>query len=146
MQTNFSQPFFTFWDHLLGTIWTGGDVSARYERAANLAQKKMGSTVTNPTNVLGQLIESHANVSEAAISSTGRPENQAVDSREQVLADEKAGSVSVLAEEAGEEGKVAEKSIRSTNHRRTASNSLKGLRQRVGSFGRKGGIIGVERR
>ena len=39
IKTNFSQPFFTFWDKLLGTKWTGGDVSARYERAKIAAQK-----------------------------------------------------------------------------------------------------------
>jgi sphinganine C4-monooxygenase len=41
IKTNFSQPFFTFWDKLLGTKWTGGDVSARYERAKVAAQKKV---------------------------------------------------------------------------------------------------------
>lgn len=41
IKTNFSQPFFTFWDTFLGTKWTGGDVSARYERAKIAAQKKV---------------------------------------------------------------------------------------------------------
>jgi sphinganine C4-monooxygenase len=41
IKTNFSQPFFTFWDRVLGTKWTGGDVSARYERAKIAAQKKV---------------------------------------------------------------------------------------------------------
>lgn len=39
IKTNFSQPFFTFWDRLLGTVWTGGDVSARYEKTRLAAQK-----------------------------------------------------------------------------------------------------------
>jgi len=38
IKTNFSQPFFTFWDKLLGTVWRGGDVKARYERSAKAAQ------------------------------------------------------------------------------------------------------------
>ncbi|KAF2203472.1 hypothetical protein GQ43DRAFT_263202 [Delitschia confertaspora ATCC 74209] len=39
IKTNFSQPFFTFWDHFLNTMWTGGDVSARYERSKRHAQQ-----------------------------------------------------------------------------------------------------------
>jgi sphinganine C4-monooxygenase len=38
IKTNFSQPFFTFWDRRLNTIWKGGDVSAKYERSAKAAQ------------------------------------------------------------------------------------------------------------
>lgn len=38
IKTNFSQPFFTFWDRLLGTIWHGGDTKGRYERSAKAAQ------------------------------------------------------------------------------------------------------------
>ena len=44
IKTNFSQPFFTFWDEWLGTKWTGGDVSARYERAKAAAQKKVDAS------------------------------------------------------------------------------------------------------
>jgi len=40
IKTNFSQPFFTFWDRLLGTVWKG-DTSARYERSRKAAQFKM---------------------------------------------------------------------------------------------------------
>lgn len=54
VKTNFSQPFFTFWDRILGTAWTGGDVSLRYERDRISAQKKVDadnakleSSVTN---------------------------------------------------------------------------------------------------
>lgn len=41
IKSNFSQPFFTFWDRLLGTVWTGGNVKARYERSAKAAQSKL---------------------------------------------------------------------------------------------------------
>ena len=41
IKTNFSQPFFTFWDSWLGTKWTGGDVSARYGRARVAAQRAL---------------------------------------------------------------------------------------------------------
>ncbi|KAJ5523696.1 hypothetical protein N7494_010346 [Penicillium frequentans] len=40
IKTNFSQPFFIFWDRLLGTQWTG-DVTSRYERAREIAQKQV---------------------------------------------------------------------------------------------------------
>jgi len=37
IKTNFSQPFLTFWDRSLGTVWKG-DTSARYERSKKAAQ------------------------------------------------------------------------------------------------------------
>jgi sphinganine C4-monooxygenase len=38
IKTNFSQPFFTFWDRLLGTKWTG-DIKLRYERGREAAKR-----------------------------------------------------------------------------------------------------------
>ncbi|KAI0887203.1 fatty acid hydroxylase superfamily-domain-containing protein [Annulohypoxylon maeteangense] len=38
IKTNFSQPFFTFWDKLLGTMWHG-DTSLKYERSRTRAQE-----------------------------------------------------------------------------------------------------------
>jgi sphinganine C4-monooxygenase len=46
IKSNFSQPFFTFWDRLLGTMWTG-DVSARYERSRTTAQRKLDQELEN---------------------------------------------------------------------------------------------------
>ncbi|KAG0153832.1 hypothetical protein PDIDSM_1211 [Penicillium digitatum] len=40
IKTNFSQPFFIFWDRLLGTQWNG-EVKLRYERARENAQKQV---------------------------------------------------------------------------------------------------------
>ncbi len=40
IKTNFSQPFFTFWDRLLGTIWAG-ETSSRYARDKKAAQFKV---------------------------------------------------------------------------------------------------------
>ena len=54
IKTNFSQPFFTFWDKLLGTKWTGGDVSARYERAKIAAQKKVEAENVAPQKGKGR--------------------------------------------------------------------------------------------
>jgi sphinganine C4-monooxygenase len=45
IKTNFSQPFFTFWDRILGTIWTG-DTSAKYERSKKAAQFKTNAEKT----------------------------------------------------------------------------------------------------
>jgi sphinganine C4-monooxygenase len=41
IKSNFSQPFFTFWDRILGTIWMGGDVKERYERTKKAAATKL---------------------------------------------------------------------------------------------------------
>lgn len=38
IKTNFSQPFFTFWDTFSGTMWKG-DTSLKYERSRNNAEK-----------------------------------------------------------------------------------------------------------
>jgi sphinganine C4-monooxygenase len=54
IKTNFSQPFFIFWDRCLGTMWEG-DVSARYEKARHAAQQKLeqekdNATIAKPAN------------------------------------------------------------------------------------------------
>ena len=169
IKTNFSQPFFTFWDHLLGTAWTGGDVSARYERAALLAQKKVDadqteSTVTNTSasDSLSQSPQPYENeLRDATLlqrvplsdilptAPEGKAELQAAGSREQVLEDTQYGGISVLEEEAEEE-REAQKAMRRSNRRRTASSlthseSLRGLRERVTAHGRTGSLLGMER-
>lgn len=168
IKTNFSQPFFTFWDHLLGTVWTGGDVSARYERDALLAQKKLdvaGQTfsITNtssadsnaqsPEPYQNELRDAKLlkNVPSAEIQPNvprGKAELQAVGSREQVLEDQKYGGRTVLIEEAEEE-KEAQKAVKRSSKRRTASSltqsdSLRGLRDRVTAHGRTASILGME--
>jgi sphinganine C4-monooxygenase len=39
IKNNFSQPFFTFWDAVLGTMWKGTDVKIRYEKARRVAEE-----------------------------------------------------------------------------------------------------------
>ena len=39
IKTNFSQPFFTFWDRLLGTMWSG-DTTLKYARDRDTAARK----------------------------------------------------------------------------------------------------------
>lgn len=44
IKTNFSQPFFTFWDGILGTMFRG-DTSSRYARDKRIAQSKVDAEV-----------------------------------------------------------------------------------------------------
>jgi len=51
IKTNFSQPFFTFWDRVLGTMWSG-DTSEKYERSRNTARKVLeGESKRPPINM-----------------------------------------------------------------------------------------------
>ncbi|KAL8801524.1 MAG: hypothetical protein Q9223_006975 [Gallowayella weberi] len=170
IKTNFSQPFFTFWDRLLGTVWTGGDVSARYEKARVAAQKKADqedekTTITH-SNVTDSATQDPRPYQEDKKTATGlssipfkdqqphppqgKAELQAAGSRQQVLDDKKGGGPQVLIQEAAEE-KEARSLLRRAGRRRTASSlsqtdSLKGLKDRVtGSMhGRAGALIGME--
>ncbi|KAM0812509.1 putative Fatty acid hydroxylase domain-containing protein [Seiridium cardinale] len=42
IKTNFSQPFFTIWDRVLGTMWKG-DTSLKYERSRKNAEAAMAA-------------------------------------------------------------------------------------------------------
>lgn len=168
IKTNFSQPFFTFWDRMLGTVWTGGDVSARYERAKISAQKKVdidalqssitGSSAADSATTALRPYESEisnatelrqipAELQQPSVP-TGKAAQQAASSREQVLEDAREGGAQSLAEEAQEE-KEARSMVRRSNRRRTASSlsqseGLRSLRERVSIHGRTGGILGME--
>ncbi|KAF2860218.1 C4-hydroxylase [Piedraia hortae CBS 480.64] len=110
IKTNFSQPFFTFWDKALGTKWAGGDVSVRYERSRIAAQKQLDAETL--------AIKASPYVSEAAHASStafaaqavaepsiprGLPALQALAGRQQVLDDREGGGITALAEESAEE-------------------------------------------
>jgi len=170
IKTNFSQPFFTFWDRLLGTVWTGGDVSARYEKSRLAAQKAYDQDKVSPitnSSAADSATQDHkpyqndlqdsVDVPSVPIKSrqpqppNGKAEQQAAGSRQQILDDKKDGGPSVLANEAYEE-KDAKASLRKGPRSRatstlSAKDSFKGLRDRMtGSsmHGRAGGIIGVD--
>ena len=49
IKTNFSQPFFTIWDRLLGTVWKG-DTSIKYERTRAAAAVKSSATAVASSN------------------------------------------------------------------------------------------------
>ena len=174
IKTNFSQPFFTFWDRALGTVWTGGDVSARYEKARLAAQKQLDvdnniqaqkSTITHsdPTESASQPLHPYENdiatatdLSSIPISSQqpsappGKAEFQAAGSRQQILDDRQGGGKTVLKDEAAEEAEARSALRRSTRGRGKSSSkeTLAGLRDRVsgaGAMHRGAGRIGVEK-
>ncbi len=162
IKTNFSQPFFTFWDRLLGTVWTGGDVSARYERARTAAQRKVdhdggkaseyASSITG-TLPLDSITESNAlyakesastkKPSSSILSSSlptipdGKAAQQAAGSRAQVLQDPYYGGAGILAEETAEEEKETRRLLR-RNPRNTASSTS--------SSAQSGGLKGLRDR
>lgn len=160
IKTNFSQPFFTFWDRILGTVWTGGDVSARYERSRVAAQKALDNdqTITNTDSKLSttqppqpyQSIPSNPSANTLPQPPAGKATLQAASSRQQILDDENAGGASVLAEETYEEIEAKNSMRRSPRKRATSALSAKdrlgGLRERVtGSMhGRTGAVLGVD--
>lgn len=157
IKTNFSQPFFTFWDTILGTKWTGGDVSARYERAKLAAQKKVDQdsiTASSPSEsatrdsrpyTTSSKLSTPARTAQPAPPS-GKATTQAVSSRQQVLSDS-SGGVGVLAEESVEEAK-AQRERESTRRKRAASSGLKGFAGRVGDSlqGKGTGVLSVDGR
>lgn len=160
IKTNFSQPFFTFWDRLLGTVWTGGDVSARYERARIAAQKKVDDDAAGAVGPISgsDPVESRDASSSAPYDTpqanlpdalpnipAGKATRQAASSREQVLSSGSAGGISALEEETAEERreqqelrrssrKVGPAALVSSDSTTSSSPSgLKGLRNRVNS-------------
>jgi sphinganine C4-monooxygenase len=162
IKTNFSQPFFTFWDSFLGTKWTGGDVSSRYERARLAAQKKVDAdnhTITGSTPDESAAATSSKPYDAEEASSTARAAQivgepripagkatvQALASRQQVLDDQQGGGIPVLAEESTEEIRE-QKAQRRTPRKRTTSLGLKGFADRVGESlqGKGTGVLGVE--
>lgn len=151
IKTNFSQPFFTFWDRALGTVWTGGDVSARYERARLAAERKTKTDgLDKPITNTGSERRPSISVGEAAA--------QAAASNEQVMQDAAASGPQVIAEEAAEEvdakNDVKSYYVKSPRKRTTNSSTstqagtLKGLRDRVNSgagfHGNTGGVLGYD--
>ncbi|KAI9811540.1 MAG: hypothetical protein M1826_003143 [Phylliscum demangeonii] len=161
IKTNFSQPFFTFWDRLLGTAWSGGDVSTRYARARLAAGSVLGGAVV-PSSL------SSPTASLPAAADGRKAIHQALDSMEQVLDDDdESGGARVLVEELAEE-KEADRALKQQQQeqqqeeqeqqeqqkpRRTRTlsavgqaGSWKNLTERVHAVlhGRSGAIIGLE--
>lgn len=164
IKTNFSQPFFTFWDGFLGTKWVGGDVSARYERARIAAQKKVDAensatiTASSPAESDKQNLHPYADEPSKASSTAraaqavlepsvpaGKAAHQALGGRQQVLDDMPGSGKGVLAEESAEEVQ-AQQQLRRSARKRSKSSGLKGFADRVGESlqGKGTGVLGVE--
>lgn len=171
IKTNFSQPFFTFWDRALGTVWTGGDVSARYEKTRLAAQEQVDLQTAQKTTIThsdsaestSQPLTPYENdirtatdlssIPESAqqpSAPVGKAEFQAAGSRQQILEDKETGGPEVLRDEAAEE-QEAKSLLRRSPRKRAKSSSketLAGLRERVSGAGgmhRGAGILGVEK-
>lgn len=168
-QTNFSQPCSTFWDRVLGTMWTGGDVSARYERARIAAQQMVehdlvkisntsdtaegGIDEPRPFQIVFQdatNLQSINSKNQQPLSFAGKAERQATESRQQVVGDTTNGGPQVLKDEAREEKDASWAMLkrRRTPASVTQADSFKGLRDRIaGSMhGRTRGVLGMESR
>ncbi|KAK4944879.1 Sphingolipid C4-hydroxylase sur2 [Elasticomyces elasticus] len=119
IKTNFSQPFFTFWDRILNTAWTGGDVSSRYERDRISAQRKVDAdaAIAKPSVVNSPEI----NLEQA--------KQQAQASQRQVLDDKQYGGARILLEEEKEEQEAKQSLRRST--RRKSGFDAKSISDRV---------------
>ena len=153
---------------MLGTVWTGGDVSLRYERAKLSAQRQVNGDNPKSTITHSDLSESRRQYEEKAVNvvltctlpnvPAGKATQQAAESRAQVLHDSpSAGGWSILADEEEEERLAAKvdanprrsprKTAKSSSSTPSQVGSLKGLKERVsGSFqARRGtGVLGME--
>ena len=149
-------------------MWTGGDISVRYERARLAAQGKVDQEHSNAnikTPALAEsLLQPQISIKDTSsglkeLQSTAgtdqqpapptKGEMQVVESHQQVLDDNEGGGFDVLLEESREEKdarRLLSRDRRKTTNSISGTDSLKGLRDRVaGSMhGRAGGIIGME--
>jgi sphinganine C4-monooxygenase len=121
IKTKFSQPFGTFWDRFLGTKWTGGDVSSRYERDRIAAQKKVDADAANapPT------------VTNSPAVDLNKAQKQAQQSQQQVLDDPKVDGRVVIAEEEREEREVKQQTPRRSTRRSVSGFDPKAISDRM---------------
>lgn len=70
IKTNFSQPFFIFWDRLLHTQWQG-EVKLRYERARESAQKQVDMDAAQAAESPTVLVPEEPERQAAVVSSEG---------------------------------------------------------------------------
>lgn len=137
-------------------MWTGGDVSARYERARIAAQQKVDHDLVKisinldaeePRPYESALQDANNPKSQRVLSLARTAERQATESRQQVLSDITDGGLQVLQDEAREEKDASWAMLkRRTPASVTQADSFKGLRDRItGSLhGRTRGVLGME--
>ncbi|ORY13848.1 fatty acid hydroxylase superfamily-domain-containing protein [Clohesyomyces aquaticus] len=117
IKTNFSQPFFTFWDRYLNTMWSGGDVATRYEKSRRHAQQKLDREQAGDMNALSADSVTQSSASELDESTRSHPLSVRRATRK------KSSSIS-----------------------QTSAGNLKGLRNKVNEslHGKGGNVLGVE--
>ncbi|KAF1811467.1 sphingolipid hydroxylase [Eremomyces bilateralis CBS 781.70] len=127
IKTNFSQPFFIFWDRWMGTRWNG-DVKLRYERDRAVAEKKIAEWKRKAES---------GESSDSSIPIVLVEQDSDFNASEEVTDDSRA-----LSE--GKENQPVGR--RSPRKRQTADAGLKGLRERVGGgiHGRGSGLLDME--
>lgn len=142
-------------------MWTGGDVSVRYERARIAAQQKVDhdlvkislnldaaeSGIEEPRPYESALQDAKNPKNQRVLSLARTAERQATESRQQVLGDITDGGPQVLKDEAREEKDASWAMLkRRTPASVTQADSFKGLRDRItGSLhGRTRGVLGME--
>ncbi|KAF2461983.1 protein SUR2 [Lineolata rhizophorae] len=137
IKSNFSQPFFTFWDRLLGTIWTGdeADKLARYERSRRAADRKLSHGAEGHKRPDGLLQPSDSELSDR--SGTASPDP--------IAAAERLDDPQPLRRSPRKKAQPATAASSSSTGQQ-GSGSLKNLRGRVNGsvHGRGGGVLGVE--
>jgi sphinganine C4-monooxygenase len=122
IKTNFSQPFFTFWDRFLNTRWAGGDLSARYERDRIAAQKKVDADAS-----------AAATITNSPATDVQKALEQANSSQQQVFEDPKVDGNIVLEEELREEREAKQQPVRRNTRRKTSGFDPKSISDRVSS-------------
>lgn len=117
IKTNFSQPFFVFWDRVGGTMFEG-DATAKYERARRTAEQKMAQDTANQSMAPPEAIS--ATTSTLDSDETTRPQGAA----KPRLTRKKSSSISG-----------------------SPAGNLKGLRNKVNESlqGRGANVLGMER-
>lgn len=123
IKTNFSQPFFTFWDRFLDTKWVGGDVSSRYQRDRIAAQKKVDADKTSIA----------ANVTNTPAVDPQKAAAQAEASQQQVFDDPKIDGNVVIEKEVQEEREAKQQAVRRNTRRKTSGFDPKSISDRVSS-------------
>lgn len=125
IKANFSQPFTIFWDRLLGTTWTGGDVSARYERSRLAAQKQIDADESMRA----------APITHSPVTNITKADEQAKVSKAQVEKESDHDGRQAREAEVAEEKDARQFLRRSLRQKSTSidpkSDSLRGLRNRV---------------
>lgn len=124
IKNNFSQPFFTFWDGLLGTKFTG-DTSLRYERDRKTMERRLAmETNVKPVRTVPSPVQEE-------------PEYESID------------NVSVPTQESDD---AASAELRRSPRKRTPSSTgsfaapIKGIRSRMNTslHGKGSAVLGVE--